>query len=358
VVRFQAMKIDSAVALLGLALFPLVAVAAEVYDFKVVGGKEIMCMHTGLTSDLHDCGVKSDWYTYVFVGSIASITPLKEGDGGEFQLQITPVEVFHGQPPTPLIVKTSRGLCFPELVIGDHWLFFLRKEKEEPIVLDYYGNDSRPVADAGQEIETLRRLKAIGHAGILRGQVLAGPWYAKKPVAKTQVIARRTSDHRQFLATTSEDGHYEFNPLPPGDYDLIARESGLKRLIEGPSLTPGSCWDLTVAIPPKGQISGHVRHRDGAPFAHATVLIINLDTTSWSASETDESGHFDRSELEPGHYVIGMFDFRPDLLGRHFDDSPPPAVSLYYPGVKKRADAKVITVTDDGKRNYASFVVP
>jgi hypothetical protein len=78
------------------------------------------------------------------------------------KVQITPEEVFHGDPPTPLTVLTSQGLCLPKLAVGDRWLFSLPKEAGKPIVLDYYGNDSRPVVNAQKQIKTLRRLKTIG----------------------------------------------------------------------------------------------------------------------------------------------------------------------------------------------------
>src|SRR5215475_10870485 len=146
--------------------------AAQIDVVRRIDGKEVECLHSGLMSDLDDCGFKSDWYAYVFVGSISAIVP---ADKDEKNIQITPEEVFHGEPSTPLTVLTSQGLCLPKLAVGDRWLFFLRKEPGKPIVLDYYGNDSRPVADAQEQIETLRRLMTIGDFGLLRGSVMHGP---------------------------------------------------------------------------------------------------------------------------------------------------------------------------------------
>jgi hypothetical protein len=111
---------------------------------------------------LNDCGARSDWYAYVFVGSISARTPA--GNDEEI-LQITPEELFYGNPSTPLTVLTSQGACLPTLAVGNRWLFYLRKENGKPIVLDYYGNDSRPVESAQEEIETLRQLKGIGKSG-------------------------------------------------------------------------------------------------------------------------------------------------------------------------------------------------
>lgn len=98
--------------------------AGQIMSFKQVDGKTLQCLQSGLSSDLSDCGTQSDWYPYVFVGTISAATPIS---GTEKELRIVPDEVFKGEPPNPLFVHTSQGACFPELNAGDHWLFYLRK---------------------------------------------------------------------------------------------------------------------------------------------------------------------------------------------------------------------------------------
>jgi hypothetical protein len=44
-------------------------------ELREVDGKTINCTRTGLSSDLKDCGVRSNWYAYVLVGAISAITP-------------------------------------------------------------------------------------------------------------------------------------------------------------------------------------------------------------------------------------------------------------------------------------------
>ena len=171
-----------------------------------------MCMRTGLTSDLKDCGAGADWYAYVFVGSISSVTPV---ENYEKKIQLIPEEVFLGAPATPLTVFTSQADCFRELRVGDRWLFYLRRMEDKPVVLDYYGNDSLPIADAQDRIETLRRLKKIGNFAILRGQVLRGWPTAAKVIENAHVTANRQSDHKQYMCITGADGRYEFPPYRP-----------------------------------------------------------------------------------------------------------------------------------------------
>ena len=103
------------------------------------------------------------------------------------------------------------------MVVGDRWLFFLRNGK--PLVLDYYGNDSRPVADVQERIETLRRLQNIGDLGILRGHVQRGEGPRRliqgEAVANQHVMARRTSDNTQFVAMTDANVDTSFNLFLP-----------------------------------------------------------------------------------------------------------------------------------------------
>ena len=225
----------------------------QIMSSKQVGGKAIQCLHSGLSSDLNDCGTQSDWYPFVFVGAISAATPISDT---EKELRIIPTEVFKGEPPNPLIVHTSQGACFPELNVGDHWLFYLRKGP--PFVLDYYGNISRPVSDAQQRLETLRRLETIGDNGILRGLVRRGPFGSGDPIPNAHVIARRETneaqfigypeiDVAQFVATTNADGRYEFQPLPPGKYKLIVDPIDSFQADDSRiEVQTRQCWDLTL----------------------------------------------------------------------------------------------------------------
>src|SRR5436190_2946340 len=212
---------------------------AQIMESRKAGDKTIMCMHSGLMSDLNDCGVRSAWYAYVFVGSISAKQPTSNG---EQILQVTPEEIFNGNPSTPLTVLTSQGACLPTLTVGDRWLFYLRKESGKPIVLDYYGNDSRPIDRAQEEIETLRELKTIGDFGIVRGSVQKRLKDDVKNIPGAQVVAFRKSDKARFFAATDANGHFEFAPLAPGTYKLTVDPIGSFRPDDsGVSVKSGSC---------------------------------------------------------------------------------------------------------------------
>lgn len=331
------------------------ATAAQIMELRADG---VTCMHSGLSSDLKACG-SPEWYAYVFVGSISSITPAEKG---EKRIQITPEEVFHGKPSTPLTVLTSQGACLPEMVVGDRWLFFLRKETDKPIVLDCYGNDSRPVSDAQEQIETLRRLQNIGDLGILRG-VQKSRFSQDEAVPGARIVARRASDKVQFVATTDADGRYEFQPLLPGKYNLTVDPVGSFHPDDASiDVHSRACWDLTLSRSPHAHLGGHVRASDGTPVVKVPVLIATDDGSWFTTEESNADGYFRLDGMGPGTYVVGIGlpgvpAWKPWGCGGACKDQIPSA-SLYYPGMQNRSDALVVSLATDQKRDDIDFTVP
>jgi len=351
------------IAVLTVVVFGLGAAAAQIIDEREVEGKTIQCMHTGLMSDLHDCGFRSDWYDYVFVGSISAIAP---ADKDEKKLLITPEEIFHGEPPILLTVLTSQGACLPTLIPGDHWLFFLRKVDGVPIVLDYYGNDSRPASHAQQQIETLRRLKTIGDFGLLRGDVVNGPnYFERKPVPSVRVVATRSSDNAEFYAVTDADGHYEFQPVPIGKYKLAADTIGpFYGGDAGLDVTSGRCWNATLwksPEPPRTRLGGHVKWSNGSPAPKIPIVIIHDDGSGYTTLESDVNGYFYQDSLRPGKYIVGIntpgAPAWKDQSCSGACQNQSPNASLYYPGMHNRSDALVIDLAADEKRDDIDFTI-
>jgi Carboxypeptidase regulatory-like domain len=326
-------------------------------------------MHSGLSSSLNDCGAP-DWYAYVFVGSISSITPAAKD---EEWIQIIPEEVFKGEPPTPVRVITKQAACLPTLSVGDRWLFFLRgSTNDNPILLDYYGNDSLPVADAHEQIETLRRLISIGDLGILRGRVMKDCRACSAPkgfefpdgtaVPNASVVAHRQSDNAQFVATTDSDGRYEFQPLVPGKYKLTVDAIGSFRPDDSEiEVNRGRCWELTLSktVQPHARLEGHVRYPDGSSVPRMGVLLTSEDGSWWHILNADALGHFRFDSLPPGKYVLGvsMPNAPPWKYGAAGTGAPPAALQ-YYPGVSDRSSALVVTLAEDEERDDIDFVVP
>jgi len=341
------------------------SVGAEIIEIKKVGNKTVSCMRTGLMSEVNDCGAHADWYSYVFVGSISGIAT---AENDENEIQIIPEEVFHGEPATPLRVRTSQAACWPAMAVGDRWLFFLREEKGKPVVLDYYGNDSRPVADAREGIETLRRLQNIGDNAILRGRVMRGSSFSQADaVANARVVARGPGKLQlaasQFVAVTDADGRYEFQPIPPGLYKITVDEIGRFRADEASiGLAGGACRDVTLSRASHARLGGHVRLSNGSPSPQLTVVMMDEDGSGFTTVKSNEDGSFHFDGIEPGKYVVGIrLPGAPDgelggCSGACQDKIP--AASMYYPGMMGRSEALVINLATNQKRDDIDFIMP
>lgn len=344
---------------LGLVLFYKGTAGAQIITIQKVGDKTVTCMHTGLTSSVKDCGFRGNWYTYVFVGVISAVDP---AENGERAVQIVPEEVFLGEPESPLTVLTSQVDCLHELKVGDRWLFYIRKTKGNPIVLDYYGNDSLPVAAAQEQLGTLRRLKEIGDFGLLRGQVVRGDATAPEVVPNAYVTATRRSDGRRFFCMTGPDGRYEFQPLPPGNYKITVQPIESYRPDDSAvNLIGGTCWEVMLSRSPHARISGRVSRSDGAPVPRVGVVLIRSDNSSYVTTLTDQKGLFMFGSEVPGDYVLGLnYPSRADWFnggGAGPEVKIPPA-SLFYPGVPDRSSARVIRLATDERLDNLDFIVP
>lgn len=346
-------------AVLAVLLCDVGTAGAQIINFEKVGDKTITCMHTGLWSLLADCGARSYSYAYVFVGSISSVTPVAND---EKEIQILPQEIFHGRPASPLKVLTSQALCLPKMAVGDRWLFFLRLENGKPIVLDYYGNDSRPIADAQQQIETLRRLANIGDRGIVRGRVWRGESSERKALPHAHVVARGTFDGTEFDTTTGVDGRFEFEPLAPGRYTLTVDPVGSYQPDSADlNVSRGGCWDLTLSKSPKASLGGSVRRADGSPVSKLGVLLTSKDRSWYCTRTTNASGHFRFDELRAGEYIVGI-----NLPGAPAWQEGGgagvgvaiPKAPLYYPGVQNQPRAGVISLAEDQQRDDINFLIP
>jgi hypothetical protein len=353
-----AMRIGRLIALLAMALACLGVAKAETMSFKKVGNKTIMCMHSGMISELKDCGNELNRYTYVFVGTIAAIKRVK---GDESEIQIVPNEVFYGKPGNILTVLTSQGLCFPEFRTGNRWLFYLMREPGKPITLDYYGNNSLPVADARAQIETLRRLKKIGGFGILRGRVARGQFTDGWWISNAHVVATRKADNVQFAAVTDKTGHYEFQPMPSGRYNVAVRPIGDYQPRNSEiDLSTGACWDLTLDSFPNGRIGGHVRRSDGSLVQNVYVVLMSPDNSWNRPTVPDQQGHYNLPLLESGEYVLGL-DFPSTHDQPNGGEIGPrahvPSPTWFYPGVADRSKARVIRLKKDEQLDNLDFTV-
>jgi hypothetical protein len=291
----------------------------------------------------------------VFVGTISAITPAPDN---ELKVDITPDEIFLGNPGSTVTATTSQGLCFDNLAVGSRWLFFLQTKGHKTIPLDFYYSSSVPAESAQGTIDTLRKLKTIGDNGILRGHVARERSSEYEYLPNIRVVARRASDHQRFNTVTDTNGSFEFPMLAAGDYKVRAELEGGKALDASVELRPRSCLSVSLLRKPAGKIEGHIRYPDGSPAAGVNLILLYGSEGGWNTRTSDDKGRFDFEYLQPGKYTLG-FDLTGDAPWKNSAGSGRSQnASFYYPGVVDRSQAAPIVLKEDEQRNDIDVVLP
>jgi len=205
--------------------------------------------------------------------------------------------------------------------------------------------------------------------GIIRGVVTST---SGRPIPRARVLAtgpgRPMQTPRgevmgpptQAVATTADDGSYEFGHLPAATYRLVAARSGfsissdpffspsLLSLGQGVTLaSDGSRERMDLELIPWGAITGRVVDEAGDPVQGALVGLLQvrfeggrrrLVATRTPQRFTDDRGEFRLYSVQPGSYVLGASVA--DAIA--FD--LPGYVPTYYPGTAAAAEAGFIDV--------------
>ena len=332
--------------------------SAQIFEEREYRGKQIMCMRSGLMGWGRPCGTDGR-YAYIFIGSVRSVTEISET---EKRLQITPQEMFLGDFASRLTVTTNQGACLPEIMSGDQWLFYLRRDDKTKGLRLEYGDPSKPIANAQPTIAMLRRLALMTDSGLVMGNLYREVWNVDEdgtkwttsvPISNHKVIAKRDSDGAEYSAFTNGNGDYEFEPLPSGSYHLSANTAEGLWAQEGPTTVHSrGCTAYQIEIHADGRISGHVSSADGKPpKIHPWVEVETEDGDRFASFYADEQGFFEATGLEPGRYRVG--------IGMRAEPATPEWRSrVYYPGVQSKEQATVIELGKAEKRRDVDFQLP
>ena len=323
-------------------------------------------------ADQFDCGLDRLNNAYVFVGTISAVHPAPEKQ--KF-VEIVPKEIFLGDPGHSITALTSQGSCFEHLEAGQQWLFYLRN-LDGKVVLDYNMQQSTPISEAGPRLKTLRRMKKLVGTGLLRGTVERELFFSSSDdgdenkkenanaVSGAQITAVRGSDRATFHTVSGEDGSYEFQPLPVGDYEIDVDPIGSFHPVGSfADIREGECRVLILHNSSGAGISGHVVWPDGKPAVNAQVLLVDADGSRVNIATTSKEGAFDFSDYEPGDYVVGAR--RPGAPELSFGGCGGadcadrlPADLLYFGNTALRNAALVIKLGVDERRDDIEIVLP
>jgi Carboxypeptidase regulatory-like domain len=142
-------------------------------------------------------------------------------------------------------------------------------------------------------------------------------------LADTEVsIGRTDTGDTAKSMTTSQNGRFDFDGLPPGKYWLAAEKSGFTRqsfeehqgyftgIAVGPRL---QSENLLFRLRPDASVSGVVTDDQNDPVREAQVLLFHSavengasSTRSRGQATTDDQGRYHFTHLEPGRYFVAV----------------------------------------------------
>jgi hypothetical protein len=314
------------------------------------------------------CGTHG--YARVFTGTVRSTVDVSET---ETRLELIPDEVFVGD--TSELTATVNQACLsenePEIKAGDKWLFYVRSKRywdREPAGLEVaWDSPSKPVNEAQDDIATLRHLVGLTDKGILAGNVvrIGATVDTLNPTAvpNHRVVATSVQSGVEYTSFTNVNGHFELE-LPPGSYDVAAStEQGLREaepFMPNPidlengfrgnaHVRPRDCTEMAFRLLVDGKLAGRVTTADGRPASFAKVAIVPTSPVHPQFTvDADENGYFEVSGRQPGQYLVGV-----GLLAPF--DSAEWKSRVYYPGVPKREQAKVVELDVGESRTDIDF---
>src|SRR5690349_9455401 len=168
-----------------------------------------------------------------------------------------------------------------------------------------------------------QRVDAPRGTASLRGQIVAADNGA--PIRRAQVRINSPEVREGRVATTDQQGRFEFKELPAGRYTMTASKGGFVPLQYGqrrPSesgtpieLSEGETIDkIAIALPRGSVLGGRITDEYGEPVANAFVTASRyayaggarrLQPAGQNARDTtDDQGHFRLFGLPPGDYYV------------------------------------------------------
>jgi hypothetical protein len=313
-------------------------------------GKKFGCTYSGIQNSGFGkiCGTYG--YAQVFTGTVISAVEISDRDK---RLQLAPDEVFMGDPASEVTAITDQACLRTEVKAGDKWLFYLNRDPKTSELILSYGGLSKPIADARQDIATLRHLANLTNSGILTGNVTRSvrplvPFKAV-PVPNRKIVAKRVSDGVEYSALTDGNGHFELE-VPLSTYHLSTNaEPGLWGPEGEISVRGPSCINVNFLLHTDGRLSGQVTTADGKPARCVQVAIVPVSPIGPQFTVvTDEQGHFEVGGRQPGSYLVGV-----GLLAQY--DSPEWKSRVCYPGVSRKEEAKTIKLGEGEWRTDIDF---
>lgn len=311
------------------------------------------------------------------VGSVQQKTIDSNGEKITFDvgtIRFLVQENFKGAPGYEVEINsgTGGGDCGFWFLRNQSYVVYAWRSSEDNKLYTNICTRTSPESEAKEDLEYLRGLANAKAGGTLYGELRRiigdpehGPLKEGPKMAGVKIVV--TGQDKKIEAVTNDSGEFRVTGLPPGDYDAVpqlpdnlaatsnrderdnfGRFTGRRPV----TLTDRSCDAISFTVQFSGIVSGKVVQANGEPAKEVQVnLALGEDEEKYWYTWTDKEGRYEFPRVQPGGYLLG-FNLRwaPDK------DDPYP--KTYYPGVKTRSEASLITVGEGEKLKGYDMTLP
>lgn len=301
----------------------------------------------------------------VFVGLVTKTA--EEPANNQFPSNGISTTLTHTRPVALLTVEKTFGPALSETVQvygegttcdflfkpGERYLVYAHHDATRKTFSTSICSGTAPLAEAKEQLTYLEgAVKLAG--GSVSGELSREVNFNSSPISGAEITF--VNGDRTFRGKTDAAGRFTVVGLPQGRYKVHTTPRTNHSQLAVMAKEPLSEWEIDIpghgcvntwfTARPEGEIAGTVTDESGILPADLEPQLIPVDAKpedllDKSASQT-EFATFKFSFLPPGRYYLGF-----NLKSGPSLHSPYP--EFYYPGVRERARAKIITLAEGQK---------
>jgi hypothetical protein len=286
--------------------------------------------------------------TLAFVGTLTALTsaPTPSPSWNSATFHVT--ELLQGQNSAEISVLMLKGLCHDSGAAPTLGQTYLVQTHVTPRGSIYQLADCeqiRPVDQATSALEYLRSSQRGTAPTEVFGEATAygSPSAKRFPLPQTKIHLK--GENRQLDFLTDEDGRFH-GIVKPGKYAFTAEFPAGYEADYLPAVITTiehRCTQVSVAARSAASITAHIIDVDGDVLGPMSSVQLTLETAEdqqfVQSVWPDEKSNLHADNLLPGRYILGLNTYLPVSW------STPHYPPTYFPGVSRRSDAEVITLS-------------
>lgn len=302
----------------------------------------------------------------IFVGTVtfSTKTKTKEGDY-EFNKRLVRFRVDRAilnVEAGDIEIRTGLGDadCGYGFRLGGQYLVYAYADDKKRLSTSICTR-TRELAHADPDLEYINGLPKAPPGGTISGEVrlgrTTGPYDERlAPLKDVRIVFE--GPNTQLERKTDAEGKYSISGRPPGTYKVridVPEGLSIYNPEEEVKLTGRGCRGVYFLLEPDTRITGKLLDAQGMPAAEVLMELVPVAREGDafpSYVRTDKEGRYVMKLVRPGRYYLGV------RVAGSAGATYVPYPQTYFPGVKDRSQANVITITEGQRIELDELILP